>query len=206
MQPSMDGKDAVVRFWYDWEFIDDGTTIEPISVGIVADDGTEYYAIIKNLDTMTRAANHGDGWLAANVLCHLPLVLWTPGGPDLRVEWEHGHPDMAHVKPRDVIATEVKDFLLRPGYAVRGVELWAWFAAYDHVALAQLFGTMVELPSGIPMFTHELRQRWEEVGCPEKPAQHSAHKAITDAHWDRALWMRCEQARLGGPAVNRARR
>lgn len=193
-----------MKFFYDTEFIDDGRTIDLLSIGVVAEDGTTYYAVVKDLDLMTRAANHGDGWLRENVLCHLPVVVWSPGGPDLRVEWEHGHPDMVHVKPRDVIATEVKDFLLRPGWAVRGVELWAWFAAYDHVALAQLFGPMSALPAGIPMFTKDIRQRWEEVGFPAQPVQHSAHKAITDAHWDRALFLVCEKARLAGvPPVRR---
>ena len=44
------------------------------------------------------------------------------------------------------------------------VELWAWFAAYDHVALAQLWGDMPALPRELPRFTRELRQRWEDVG------------------------------------------
>jgi len=34
-----------MRYWYDTEFIEDGSTIDLISIGIVAEDGREYYAI-----------------------------------------------------------------------------------------------------------------------------------------------------------------
>jgi len=34
-----------VRFFYDTEFIDNGRTIELISIGVVSEDGREYYAI-----------------------------------------------------------------------------------------------------------------------------------------------------------------
>ena len=31
---------------YDFEFLEDGSTIEPISIGMVCEDGREYYAVI----------------------------------------------------------------------------------------------------------------------------------------------------------------
>ena len=34
-----------VRYFYDTEFIEDGVTIELVSIGIVAEDGREYYAV-----------------------------------------------------------------------------------------------------------------------------------------------------------------
>ena len=34
-----------MRFFYDTEFIDNGRTIELISIGVAAEDGREYYAI-----------------------------------------------------------------------------------------------------------------------------------------------------------------
>ena len=49
------------------------------------------------------------------------------------------------------------------------VELWAWIAAYDHVALCQLWGPMTALPRALPRFTRELRQRWEDAGRPPLP-------------------------------------
>ena len=34
-----------MKYFYDTEFIEDGSTIELISIGVVAEDGREYYAV-----------------------------------------------------------------------------------------------------------------------------------------------------------------
>ena len=177
------------RVFYDTEFIDDGRTIRLISIGLVDEEGHTYYAVVNDVEVMLDAMAHP--WLPDNVMVHLPGHKESRGG-ERWWQWDRSHKDFGNVKPRTQIAADVATFLLSPG---EPVELWAWFAAYDHVALAQLFGPMSGLPTGIPMFTHELRQRWEECGHPKLPAQHSAHNALTDAYWDRAVWMRCEAAR-----------
>jgi len=62
-------------------------------------------------------------------------------------------------------------------------------SAYDHVALAQLWGDMRALPRQIPRFTHELRQRWEDAGCPHLPEPPSdQHDALADARHNLARW------------------
>ena len=62
------------------------------------------------------------------------------------------------------------------------IELWAWVGAYDHVALCQLWGPMTALPPAIPRFTRELRQFWEDRGCPRMPPRpRDAHDALVDA-------------------------
>ena len=38
------------------------------------------------------------------------------------------------------------------------VELYAYYGSYDHVALCWLFGKMIELPDGFPMYTNDLKQ------------------------------------------------
>jgi hypothetical protein len=77
------------------------------------------------------------------------------------------------------------------------VELWAWFAAYDHVALAQLWGDMPALPRELPRFTRELRQRWEDVGKPTLPPPPSdAHDALADARHNFARWKVIEAERV----------
>lgn len=182
------------RVFYDTEFIDDGKRIRLISIGLVDEAGASYYAVVDDIEVMDDMSLHP--WLKDNVACHLPGHVDTRSG--WAWTWDRAHKDYAAVKPREVIAEEVRAFLTKPGLPFTHVELWAWFAAYDHVALAQLFGAMVDLPSGIPMLTHELVQRWEEVGQPDVPPQHSAHHALTDALWDRAVWQRCEAARRDG--------
>lgn len=39
-----------MRYFYDTEFIDDGRTIELISIGMVSEDGREYYAVSTAFD------------------------------------------------------------------------------------------------------------------------------------------------------------
>ena len=56
-----------MRYFYDTEFIEDGTTIELVSIGVVAEDGREYYAVSTEFDP----ARAGD-WVRANVLPKLP--------------------------------------------------------------------------------------------------------------------------------------
>jgi hypothetical protein len=60
------------------------------------------------------------------------------------------------------------------------------------VALAQLFGRMIDLPDGFPMWTNDLRQEVERRGNPALPKQESAeHDALADARWvrDAYLWL-----------------
>lgn len=56
-----------MRYFIDTEFIEDGKTIDLISVGIVAQDGREFYCL--NLDCDHSLAND---WVKANVLAYLP--------------------------------------------------------------------------------------------------------------------------------------
>jgi hypothetical protein len=56
------------RFWFDTEFIDDGHSVELISIGIVSDDGRELYAEVE-----FDRSKAGD-WLKENVLPQLTGV------------------------------------------------------------------------------------------------------------------------------------
>jgi 3' exoribonuclease, RNase T-like len=46
-----------VKIFYDTEFIEDGRTIDLISIGMVAEDGREYYAV--NRDMIVRRLEQG---------------------------------------------------------------------------------------------------------------------------------------------------
>ncbi|HEU4360304.1 MAG TPA: hypothetical protein VFR27_02205, partial [Mycobacterium sp.] len=52
-----------MRYFYDTEFIDDGYTIELISIGVVAEDGREYYAVSTEFD-----AGRAGPWVRTHVL------------------------------------------------------------------------------------------------------------------------------------------
>jgi hypothetical protein len=152
-----------VRFFYDCEFIEDGTTIDLVSIGVVDESGREFYAVSTEFDP-AKAID----WVRRNVLDKLP----PPADPAWR--------SLAQIR------SDLLDFLSAPGEVI---ELWAWMAAYDHVALAQLWGDMRALPRVLPRFTHELRQRWEDAGSPVLPlAPADQHDALADARHNLARW------------------
>lgn len=174
-----------MKVFYDFEFIDDGRTIEPISVGMVDEEGNELYLINQDVDKRTLARHH---WLMGNVVPHLPLTWVERGGEAPHLRWSPKHPDADRVVPRTSMARRVREFLT--GRLASSPELWAWYGAYDHVALAQLFGPMSQLPNGIPMWTNDLRQvmhlRNDQVGI--LPRQECGeHRAIDDARWNKAV-------------------
>ena len=56
-----------MRYFYDTEFIDDGRTIDLISIGVAAEDGREYYAISTEFNPERAGA-----WVRKHVLPKLP--------------------------------------------------------------------------------------------------------------------------------------
>jgi hypothetical protein len=160
-----------VRFFYDCEFIEDGITIELVSIGVVDEDGREFYAVSTEFDP-----DRAIPWVRDHVLPKLP-------SPADRA-W----------RSRRKIRDDLFAFLSAPR---EPIELWAWYAAYDHVALCQLWGGMPALPRAVPRFTHELRQLWEDRGrpaIPDPPADQ--HDALADARHNLARWRA-----MGGAAV-----
>ena len=121
---------------------------------------------------ISRAYEHE--WLRKNVLPSLPVRL---AGIGAWWDWNKAHPDFGCVKSRDLIAAEVREFIL----AVPEPELWADYCAYDHVALCQLYGRMIDLPDGIPYFTHELRHALSPVTDPPPMPGAREHNALDDA-------------------------
>lgn len=173
-------------YCYDTEFYEDGRTIDLISIGIVCEDGREYYAV--NSDMPTEVVRKDD-WLLHNVWKHLPVsgyreaLMGTAGNTRMRCKTE-GHLDTTStlVKPKWVIANEVREFLLAAGEP----ELWAYYGAYDHVALAQLWGRMISLPKGLPMYTRDIKQEMDRVQMPRAsaPVHDDEHHALADARWN----------------------
>jgi hypothetical protein len=167
-----------MKIYTDWEFIEDGHTIDPISVALVREDGREYYAVFEDMP-VSRIMKHD--WLRAHVVPSLPIVRHDGIRPLRRPFLDRSHPD---VKPREVIRDGVRRFIVD----TPSVELWGWYCAYDHVCLAQLFGRMVDLPTGVPMWTNDVRQEAERLGNPQLPEQDSGvHNALADARHIRVM-------------------
>ena len=65
-------------------------------------------------------------------------------------------------------------------------EMWAYYADYDWVAMCQLFGTMMDLPKGWPMYCRDLKQLAGDTSLPEQGK--GEHHALADARWTRDAW------------------
>lgn len=162
-----------MRNFYDTEFVEDGETIDLISIGIVADDGREFYAVSNEFDTR-RVFKHD--WLMKNVMSSIghevvdgDIVITDPAA-------------MSRAEIRDGITSFLTGKLGQP-------ELWAWYGAYDHVALAQLFGTMIQLPTGIPMYTNDIMTLVDLAGGVRIPAQvGDNHNALADARFNKVRY------------------
>ncbi len=154
----------MTKWFYDTEFSENGYTIDLISIALVSDDGREYYAVSNEFDE-----DSCSDWVKQNVLPHLPpCTTW---------------------KSRYQIAAEIRMLLTHNNDKP---ELWAYFADYDHVALCQLYGRMIDLPPGFPMFTMDLKQLMVMNGIQKDqlPKQDgAAHDALADARWVRDAFM-----------------
>jgi hypothetical protein len=145
-----------MRIWFDTEFIEDGKTIDLLSIGMVREDGLKYYAEPHEAN-LSRASD----WVKANVLPHLSGAK----------------------TPRARIAEEIIDF------AGDAPEFWAYYADYDWVALCQLFGTMMDLPKGWPMYCRDLKQWCDQLGNPNLPKNRGTeHNALADAVHAFDMW------------------
>jgi len=86
-------------------------------------------------------------------------------------------------KYRSTIREEIVEFV------GENPEFWAYYASYDWVVLCQLFGRMIDLPKGWPMFVRDVKQLCVDCGNPNLPKQSGAeHSALADALWTRKAW------------------
>lgn len=149
-----------MRYFIDTEFIEDGRTIELLSIGVVCEDGRELYHVSAEADWA-----QANDWVIDNVLPHL----------DRRIE-----------VPRATIAADLLKFV---NHGDSPPEFWGYYADYDWVAVAQLYGTMMDLPKGWPMFCMDLKQLCVSKGDPKLPEQASTeHHALADARWNRDVY------------------
>lgn len=163
-----------MKYFYDTEFIEDGKTIDLISIGIVAEDGREYYAISKEFNPKKASQ-----WVKDNVLNHLPPRKVNPMYDSPRIFGESKAWKSRQQIREDIITFVGED---KP-------ELWAYYADYDHVALCQLFGTMMNLPKHFPKYTRDIKQLCDDKGNPRLPEQGKGeHHALADARWAKTTY------------------
>lgn len=155
-----------MKIFFDTEFIEDGKTIEMLSIGLVREDGETYYAESVEAIPFWEIA---DFWVKQNVIAHLKSNNSSDFVPEL--------------KKRSRIAKEIVEFVGKEP------EFWAYYADYDWVVLCQLYGRMIDLPEGWPMFCRDIIQLRHDLGSPELPSQAGIeHIAIDDALWNKEAY------------------
>src|SRR5690606_4057875 len=192
--------------------------IDLISIGIVCEDGREYYAINKDCDIK---AIWNDEWLRENVLksihadlvakegmyCktyHWNLIEFSLKGMKNLIKW--------HGRSLPTIANDIATFIYGDDCGGSGMcaiemamkyeindktlepEFYAYYADYDWVVFCWIFGRMIELPKGFPMYCIDLKQtmdelgldkEWKRINCPDPKGEHNA---LVDAKWNFELY------------------
>lgn len=156
------------RFFYDCEFHErqkNGVwTIELISIGVVNENGrAEFYAESSEFDM--EAAKQND-FLNRYVL------------PEL------------FKKDDPFTNAQIAEYLfafLQPSED-DPVQLYGYYADYDHVVTCWLWGQMVNLPKGMSFYTVDLKQISDQLGAPKYPSPKFEHHALADARWNRSLF------------------
>lgn len=232
-------------------------TIELISIGVVDENGREYYAVCNEFDLKAAwnkwQSRTGQGdrnniepreyWLRENVLRPVFKELLEKERAYIYKASQRGVYFSSEVKDkftyrrfkkllskygksREVIAKEVLyfssngyfdktgfDLATAKGYKLYDdfkPEFYAYFADYDWVVFCWLFGRMIDLPKGFPMYCKDLKQlldektdnifidngrsenliqgrlEWIET-LPHYPKQTNEHNALADAKWNKKL-------------------
>lgn len=181
-----------MRYYIDTEFIEGFHKplfgkrrhfIDLISIGIVASDGREYYAISNEFNP-----KDADDWVKENVIAKLPqkaqsiydsprlrknCLLYKSNkqiaqdifnfiNPDLgfhvsaynNSELKEGRRLYKHFEDHNV-KSEGEIYVAQP-------EFYAYYADYDWVVFCSLFGRMIDLPKGFPMYCKDLKQSFDD--------------------------------------------
>jgi hypothetical protein len=197
-------------------------TIDLISIGIVAEDNREYYAISKDFnlkeawnrydlkkeypdDSESGAVSRKIYWIRENVLRPIFDELLSKSMQDkgdfVKNNFFTAYSGFSYShlkalinyygKTNKQIAEEIKDFISRKEFINSGLfskslnkgfnekssydermewinnnegspEFYAYYADYDWVAFCWLFGKMMDLPKGFPMYCIDLKQMLDE--------------------------------------------
>lgn len=229
-------------------------TIELISIGIVAEDGREYYAVCNEFD-VSRAYKKYDKkqcchipefctaimqgackgykkeyWLRDNVLKPIFFSFYKQNLINL-----HYTDSMSLHKMKDVIKSvgkskkqikyEINHFIcsyenaseyagigsLDSGFSSYLEDnppvFYGYYSDYDWVLFCSLYGTMMDLPKGFPMYCRDLQQMKDDYKYlksgtdnpdgirkrvsisehPDYPKQSNEHHALADAKWSKQL-------------------
>jgi hypothetical protein len=151
--------------------------ITPISIGIVAEDGREFYRV--HVTPVRDALAIGN--LPPFVRAHVLPVIEMPGNDGLI--------GSDYVMPLAAIADDLRFFIGNDT-----PEWWGDWADFDYVVLSIIMGGFDAWPEGWPMFIHDLQQTPEGREASGSVQSAIPHNALADA---RAVRNAFELAVLG---------
>jgi hypothetical protein len=194
--------------------------IDLISIGIVAEDGRTYYAISKEFK-----AKDADQWVKDNVISKLPRrmvsfydsptekansLLWKSNKQIAEEICLFVYPTISYQfrKNGQEFLSRAKEY----GWIAPQPEFYGYYADYDWVLFCSLFGRMIDLPKGFPMYCRDLKQSLDSQslsaiamqtmgenhsledglkfikGMESYPKQENEHNALDDAKWNMDLY------------------
>lgn len=183
--------------------------IDLISIGIVADDGRTYYAISNEYNY-----NDASDWVKENVIDL--LYIYTVHG-DQRNRYNSDNFHKVYGKSNRQISLEIIQFIIDTAtdddlINNSNIEFYGYYADYDWVLFCSLFGSMINLPKGFPMYCKDLKQILDNhalaaialqtmgeskslkeglefiKNLPDYPTQENEHHALSDAKWNKDLF------------------
>lgn len=154
-----------MRYFFDTEFVDQGFAMRLLSIGVVAEDGREFYAVTDFSDW--ELSGDAMTWLRENVVARLQPAR----APILRR------------RPIEEIRTDLLAFIGDDP----APEFWAYYGSHDWVALCGLMGGMLALPDAWPCLVRDLRIELDREGFQSvrDDGRPDEHNALADARWVR---------------------
>jgi hypothetical protein len=133
-----------VSFPFIWK---KGHFIDLISLAVVPDRGEELYLISRDYNYSS-----ADQWVKDNVI--RPMYLQMKTGTILIHNWKVSNFQQLIGKTEQEISLAVWD-------KTKGddaIEFWGYYADYDWVLFCSLYGRMIDLPKGYPMYCRDVKQ------------------------------------------------
>jgi hypothetical protein len=167
-----------MRYYLDTEF--DEKRAQLISIGLVAQNGREFYAVNESYDQ-----EHMSDWLKE----HVKPLLYNTDVIDASTRFGRTAMPSQFVSEQSFnIARDLVDFI-GPDH---DVEFWGYKCAWDIVLVHRLFGGYSEISEAghpIPLTCSDLTQLARSLGIEslkEKvPPFEPAHHALVDARWNK---------------------
>jgi hypothetical protein len=155
-----------MKYFLDTEFWDRDNKIDLISIGIVAEDNREYYAINANFPH----DECKDLWIKKNVLSLLPEYTGI----------DEGYKSIYRIR-QDIINFTLDD---------PTPEFYANYCSYDWVCFCKIFGGLMNLPDKYPYYCKDIAHITNMLGNPKLPKQNSIeHHSLHDARFNKEVYV-----------------